>query len=74
MLVTDVGGLAEIVPDNKVGHVTSQNPVDIAEAIHKFYQHDKEKEFTLNTIQEKKRFSWSAFIEDVEELIDIVVK
>jgi len=74
MLVTNVGGLAEIVPDNKVGYVTSQNPIDIAEAIYKFYQHDKEKEFTLNTIQEKKRFSWSAFIEDVEELIDTVVK
>ena len=43
MLVTDVGGLAEIVPDNKVGYVTSQNPVDIAEAICKFYQYDKEK-------------------------------
>ena len=46
MLVTDVGGLAEIVPNNKVGYVTSQKPVDISDAIVDFYTQNREKEFS----------------------------
>lgn len=70
MLVTDVGGLAEIVPHNKVGYVTTQNPTDIASAIFDFYKNNKEQEFTLNCKEEKKRFSWSSFIEGVDELMN----
>ena len=33
MLVTNVGGLAEIVPNKKVGYVTPKNPIKIADAI-----------------------------------------
>jgi len=74
MLVTNVGGLAEIVPHNRVGYVTSQEPKDIADAIIDFYQHNKEVEFTLNTKQEKKRFSWESFVDGVDELINSVNK
>ena len=74
MLVTNVGGLAEIVPNNKVGYVTSQKPNDIADAIIDFYDYNKEEEFTLNTIQEKKRFSWESFVCGVDELINSVKK
>ena len=69
MLVTNVGGLSEIVPNNKVGYVTSQNPTDIADAIFDFYSNNKEKEFTDNTTIEKKRFSWDCFVDGIEELI-----
>ncbi len=69
MLVTNVGGLAEIVPDNKVGYVTSQNPTEIADAIIDFYTNNKEAEFTINTSSEKKRFSWKSFVDGVEQLI-----
>ena len=44
MLVTDVGGLAEIVP-NKVGYVTSQKPVDISDAIVDFYTESRKRIF-----------------------------
>ena len=74
MLVTDVGGLAEIVPNNKVGYVTSQNPNDIADVIVDFYQNNKEEEFALNTKEEKKRFSWESFINGIDELIKSVKK
>ena len=74
MLVTNVGGLAEIVPHNRVGYVTSQEPKDIADAIIDFYKHNKEAEFTLNTKQEKKRFSWESFVDGVDELINSVNK
>jgi D-inositol-3-phosphate glycosyltransferase len=74
MLVTDVGGLAEIVPHNKVGYVTSQNPTEIADAIIDFYTNNKEEEFSDNTSLEKKRFSWKLFIEGLDELMDSVKK
>ena len=69
MLVTDVGGLAEIVPNDKVGYVTSQNPIAIADAIIDFYINNKEAEFTINTSTEKKRFSWESFVDGVEQLM-----
>jgi len=74
MLVTNVGGLAEIVPNNKVGYVTSQNPAEIADAIIDFYTNNKEEEFSDNTSLEKKRFSWKFFIEGLDELMDSVKK
>jgi glycosyltransferase involved in cell wall biosynthesis len=70
MLVTNVGGLPEIVPHNKVGYVTAINPLSIADAIVDFYSNNKEKEFTANTIIEKQRFLWSTFIKGVEELVE----
>ena len=71
MLVTDVGGLSEIVRHKKVGYVTQKEPVDIADYIFDFYSNNKEEEFSQNTIEEKKRFSWEGFIDGVEELLDI---
>ncbi|RLD50439.1 MAG: glycosyl transferase family 1, partial [Bacteroidetes bacterium] len=38
MITTDVGGLAEIVPNGKVGYVTNPNVKEISEAIEKFYR------------------------------------
>ena len=69
MLVTDVGGLAEIVPNNKVGYVTSQNPSDIADAILDFYSNNREVEFEKNAAIEKSKFSWQNLINGIEELI-----
>ena len=74
MLVTDVGGLAEIVPNNRVGYVTSQDPTEIANAIIDFYKSNKEKVFSDNTRLEKKRFSWKFFVEGIDELMISVKK
>ena len=74
MLVTNVGGLAEIVPHNKVGYITSKKPKDIADAIVEFYKNDKEKIFALNTKKEKKRFSWDSFLIGIDKLIASVDK
>ena len=73
MLVTDVGGLKEIVPNHKVGYVTSQQPTEIADAIINFYTEEKEKEFSVNTKQEKKRFSWESFVNGIEDLMNSIV-
>tara|TARA_B100000287_G_scaffold277722_1_gene261676 strand:- start:21 stop:1157 length:1137 start_codon:yes stop_codon:yes gene_type:complete len=74
MLVTNVGGLAEIVPDRKVGYVTSKNPTNIADAIIDFYSNKMEDSFVLNIKQEKKRFSWDSFLRGIDELMNLVKK
>ena len=69
MLVTNVGGLAEIVPHNKVGYVTSQEPKEIVDAIIDFYTNNKESDFTKNAAIEKSKFSWNSLIVGIESLI-----
>ena len=72
MLVTDVGGLSEIVSNQKVGYVTAKDPKAIADAINDFYINKKENEFVKNTIEEKKRFSWDNFVNEIENLKEIL--
>ena len=58
MLVTDVGGLAETVPNGVVGYVTSKKEEDIADALIDFYEHQREDEFSKNAEAHKAVFSW----------------
>ncbi|MCL2738494.1 MAG: glycosyltransferase, partial [Bacteroidales bacterium] len=60
MIVTDVGGLAEIVPDRKAGYVAAPNPQAVAEAIGRFYAEGPIDRFTAGIRQEKLHFSWEA--------------
>lgn len=68
MLVTDVGGLAEIVPDQRVGYVTPVDEKKIAESILDFFIHDRAEEFRKNVETEKKRFTWDAMSQAILEL------
>lgn len=63
MLVTNVGGLPEIVPHGEAGYVVEPDPLSIAAAIQDFYEQNRLNEFTMNVIKNKKRFSWSAMTE-----------
>lgn len=54
MLVTDVGGLKEIIPDGKVGYVVKPQADSIAEALLDFFTHDRMKEFEDNLKEEKR--------------------
>jgi glycosyltransferase involved in cell wall biosynthesis len=68
MLVTDVGGLSEIVPDGKVGYVLQPNAPAISNAINDFYDNSRETLFSANIKEEKKRFQWDSFAEAIERL------
>lgn len=68
MLVTNVGGLAEIVPDGKVGYVVEVDPLKIADAIYDFFSNDRGKEFTSHIKNEKKKYAWSAMAEAINSL------
>ncbi len=73
MLVTNVGGLAEIVFDRKTGYVTDTNATSIADAIDDFYSANKEAELSKNVRIESVRFSWEAFIEGIKSLYQKVI-
>ena len=62
MLVTNVGGLAEIVPDEKCGYVVEASIPGISKKIIDYFALDKEQAFTQNVIVEKKKYEWPAFI------------
>ena len=66
MVVTDVGGLKEIVPENKVGFVVKPEPTALAEAILKFYKSDID--FNKFIKEEKKKYSWLKLVNTLEEL------
>lgn len=65
MLVTNVGGLPEIVPHGKVGYVVEPNPNSIAEALLDFYENHREFNMRDNIKQEKPKYSWSAMTEKI---------
>jgi glycosyltransferase involved in cell wall biosynthesis len=68
MLVTDVGGLAEIVPHMKVGYVTPVDEHTIAEAITDFFEKDRAAAFRQNIQEERKRFTWEAMTTRIIEM------
>ena len=59
MLVTNVGGLAEIISDGKIGYVVEPEIREIADALVDFYENDRITEFEANIVEEKKKFSWA---------------
>ena len=70
MLVTNVGGLAEIVPNGKVGYVCAVDENDIANALSSFAQMDpkqRNKQFTANIQTQKQKYAWSAMTAKIYE-------
>jgi D-inositol-3-phosphate glycosyltransferase len=62
MLVTNFGGLAEIVPNEKCGYVVRTSVSEISEKIITYFSQNKEEEFTQNVRIEKKKYEWTEFI------------
>ena len=58
MLVTNVGGLREIVPDGKCGYVVKPESLSIAEAIIDYFDNNRKEKFTAGVKQEKAKFLW----------------
>jgi D-inositol-3-phosphate glycosyltransferase len=58
MLVTNVGGLSEIVTDQKCGYVVKPEAEAIADAIVDYFENDRKEIFTEGVRMEKEKFSW----------------
>ncbi|MDA3822694.1 MAG: glycosyltransferase, partial [Bacteroidales bacterium] len=69
MIVTNVGGLPEIVPDGKVGFVVEKNGPAIAQAIRRDYDENLEETFTKGAEEEKQKYSWNRMVTTIDKLI-----
>ncbi len=68
MLVTDVGGLAELIPDGEVGYVVPPTAQAIADALVDFYEQQREAEFTAGVEAKKREFSWEVMVAALKEV------
>lgn len=68
MLVTDVGGLAELIPAGVVGYVVPPTPAAIADAIVDFYAGQREATFAAGVREQKKQFSWPLMVAALKEV------
>jgi len=69
MIITDVGGLSEFVPDGRAGYVVSLSAQEISDAILRFYNGHKEAEFSEVVRTEKEKYSWKNMTEAIETLL-----
>lgn len=72
MLVTDVGGLSEIIADRKSGYVVPPKGSAIADAIVDFYKSEREEDFVRETKLLKQNFSWSNLTTKIFEIYNEV--
>jgi D-inositol-3-phosphate glycosyltransferase len=68
MVVTDVGGLKEIVPDGRCGYVVKCDPRLIADSIIDFFENKRSVSLIENIREEKQKYSWSRMTESVIEV------
>lgn len=69
MLVTNVGGLGEIIPNGKVGYVVEPNPLSIADALVDFCENDRFDRFVDGVRKEKQKYQWSNMTDAIKKLL-----
>lgn len=74
MLVTNVGGLPEIVPHLKAGYVVNPDPEEIKAALKDYFINKKLDEFTANVVVEKDRFGWDKMTGSIMRLANLIQK
>lgn len=65
MLVTNVGGLSEIVVHGTMGYVTDKDAKDIADCLFDYFTQRRKNEFSAVVAQEKTKYSWELFVEKI---------
>lgn len=73
MIVTNVGGLPALVPHEKAGLVVSPDAISVAEGILQFYK-TGESHFAPYISEEKKKLSWSSFVQTVFNIYNALKK
>jgi glycosyltransferase involved in cell wall biosynthesis len=67
MIVTNVGGLPSLVPDDKVGLVAEPNAAALAQKITEYFSKG-EAHFLPHIIEEKKKLSWTKLTDSIWEV------
>jgi len=70
MVITNVGGLEEFVPDGEVGYVVNPDSKAVADAIISFYSGTKQEYFISNIKVLKEKYSWKYFLNNLKSLFD----
>ncbi|MDT8400068.1 MAG: glycosyltransferase [Bacteroidales bacterium] len=65
MLVSNVGGLPEIIPHGKVGYVVKPEPEEVREALLDFFTNKRYNEFVEGIKSEKDKFSWDKMVKNL---------
>ena len=68
IIVSDVGGLAEIVPDDVVGYVCPPTVEGGAAAVDRMNEDGNIERFRRNMAEERKRFSWEEMCSRITEV------
>lgn len=64
-LVTNVGGLGEIIPDKVAGYVVEPNGKAIAEGVRDYFENNRMLSFTEGMKKEKQKYDWKIFVDEV---------
>ena len=70
MIVTNVGGLPSLVPDDKVGLIAEPTAASIAEKIIEYFKKGT-PHFLPHLVEEKKKYSWSKMTETIFEVVKL---
>jgi len=71
-LVTNVGGLGEIIPHQKAGYVVEPNGKAIAESIKDYFTNHRMPLYTEGMKQEKQKYDWKIFVNEVFDLFQSI--
>ena len=69
MLVTNVGGLGEIVHDHKMGYACEPTAEGIAEDLLDYYLNKRQKAYTAYLQKEKTKYAWSKMTKAFENIL-----
>jgi len=70
MVVTDVGGLAETIPDGRVGFRCAPEPAAIAAAVERYFTDRREADMTAALRVEKQQYSWHRLAKAIHEMAE----
>lgn len=70
MIVTNVGGLPSLVPDDRVGLIAEPNAASIAEKIKEYFEKGDDH-FLPHLIEEKKKYSWDKMAASIIEIASL---
>lgn len=69
VVVTNVGGLPDVVEDGKTGYVVeAKEAAALAEAVIRYFKENRTEQFTENIQRQEYRFSWDRIVEGMERL------
>ncbi|HQB20338.1 MAG TPA: glycosyltransferase, partial [Bacteroidales bacterium] len=74
MLVTKVGGLAEIVPHGVIGYAVAPESSEIAASLVDFYENNRQEIFEKNIIKEKNKYAWNILTAKIQSLYELIKK